>query len=751
MIDFAALNRTLLQSARTLLSELLPGGRIVGQEYVCASLQGGEGRSCSVNLNTGKWGDFANDLQGGDLISLYAKINGINNGQAAARLEQAYTSGRQPEDKSVTRRQATTYPAPDNAQPCKFKHPIHGEPTAVWTYRNEKQRIWGYVGRYTKPDGQKTYCPFTWSGKKWELKNWSRPCPLYGLDDLALRPDSPVLIVEGEKSVEAARTLTSRFVVITWPGGSNRWQHADWVPVYGRVVLLWPDNDQPGVAAMLGIAELLRNHCPAINIIDPPKGKPKNWDAADAIDEGWTRETVTEWARTSIKAIPAPPTPAPYQTAEAIKSPEESPSPAGREVPIESDFLSQSAKWVQWRLDTQGRAGIPVANVSNVNRILAQDPQLSNLVWYDEFLGRLQTGTNSHIREWTDADEIRLQIYVQSQIGIKNMGDSHVHRAVIAHARANPKHCVRDWLETLVWDGIPRIDFCFERYFGTKSDDYHRAASKNFWLSMVARVYRPGCKVDNMIILQGGQGLHKSMALEVIGGPYWTSQHESVTSKAFFEVIQGKLLIEIGEWDSFSRAEISKVKDVVSCPSDRYRIPYDQYAQDHPRQCIFAANTNKDDWNKDETGARRFWPIIVGGANPELFTGIDINALMQFREQLFAEAVRRLSPHTPWIQTLWRFKGGETWWEMPDETATIQQDTYVRSVWQDVTEEFLYGKTKTTMTDIFAQAIKKDTKEITRKEELAMGAALRALGWERYTYRDPLNPNKVERGWKREI
>ena len=180
----------------------------------------------------------------------------------------------------------------------------------------------------------------------------------------------------------------------------------------------------------------------------------------------------------------------------------------------------------------------------------------------------------------------------------------------------NRRNCVRDWLESLKWDQVPRIEHFFENHFGADP----RAASANFWISLVARVCRPGCQVDNMVVLEGPQGIRKSSALRVIGGEWFTEQHESATGKGFFEVLQGKLLVEVSEMDSFSRAEVTKVKQIITCTNDRFRESYGRHAKDHPRQCIFVGTTNRDDWNTDVTGARRFWPIACQG---------EINALLR--------------------------------------------------------------------------------------------------------------------------
>src|SRR5262249_23914540 len=203
----------------------------------------------------------------------------------------------------------------------------------------------------------------------------------------------------------------------------------------------------------------------------------------------------------------------------------------------------------------------------------------------------------------------------------------------------------------------------------------------------VARVYRPGCKVDNMVVLEGPQGIGKSSALHVIGGEWFTEQHESASNpKPFKEILQGKLLIEISEMDAFSRAEVSRVKQTITDTLDRYRESFGRHAKDHLRQCVFVGTTNKDDWNKDDTGARRFWPIACKGE-------IDVEGIRANREQLFAEAVTRI-------------KNGESWWEMPaEETRLEQQKRYDADAWSEDIAAFIALKSKVTVNEILVDCL----------------------------------------------
>jgi hypothetical protein len=301
-IDFADLARALLDRAETLVPQWLPGGSRKGAEWVCGDLGGGAGGSCSVNLVTGVWADFSGDDRGGDLISLYAAINNLNQGQAARRLmgELGWqrssaparpTSGFRPSDarekqevdgpddrpappleayderpggraqggapsgapggarRSVWR---AIVPVPAHAPPADFKHWHYTEVAGSWEYRFEGA-LYGHVVRFATSDGGKEILPHTWcvdesdarGTQRWHWKQWDEPRPLYVpatllSGDLSL----PVVLVEGEKCALAGHKLLGHeFDFVSWPGGSNAWAKAAWGWLMGRTVYLWPDAD----------------------------------------------------------------------------------------------------------------------------------------------------------------------------------------------------------------------------------------------------------------------------------------------------------------------------------------------------------------------------------------------------------------------------------------------------------------------------------------------------------------------------
>ena len=212
---------------------------------------------------------------------------------------------------------------------------------------------------------------------------------------------------------------------------------------------------------------------------------------------------------------------------------------------------------------------------------------MSGHIWVEEFHRKIFTDMDCKVpREWTDNDDLFLTMMMQSKLGIKRIGHQIVSKAVILYASEETRNEPKTWVDGLEWDGTERIGRVFSDAFGADDNNYVSTVSFNFWVSTVARIFEPGCQVDNMVVLEGIQGIGKSRAIRILAGKWYCSASESVMTKDFKMLLPGKLLVEIAELDSFKRAEISKIKQVVSDPSDYYRLPYAAKPQDTPRMCI---------------------------------------------------------------------------------------------------------------------------------------------------------------------
>jgi len=329
-LDFASINNAALGSLESLCCEWFPAGKKDGHEFKVGSVRGEPGSSLSINLTTGKWCDFAGDDKGSDPISLLAAIRGCKQGEAARELTERLNLGNlsatapkaEYESKPSAASEWEPMPhAPDGCHEPDLNHYKHGTPVATWTYHTAEGHRVGLICRFNLPDGSKEVLPITWcqhtSGKQaWRWKSFAKPRPLYALPRV-VASTGWVLIVEGEKTADAAQRLMPHLAVTTWSGGSKAVSLADWSHLAERKVLFWPDADEPGRKCI----ELIRKQLPNVRIVVPPEGVSEGWDLADAEAEGWTTDRVRAHIKgepTAPATQPPEPTPPPPEVLEAI-------------------------------------------------------------------------------------------------------------------------------------------------------------------------------------------------------------------------------------------------------------------------------------------------------------------------------------------------------------------------------------------------------------------------------------------------
>jgi putative DNA primase/helicase len=184
-------------------------------------------------------------------------------------------------------------PVPADAPPPPSAHPTLGKPSAIWCYRDASGAVLGYALRFDGTAGRQ-FRPLTlWRraarGKpEWRWQSWPAKRPLYGLQRLAEQPGAPVVVCEGEKAAGAAAVLLASYVTVTSPNGADNAHNADWSPLRGRAVTIWRDADAAGLKYAHSVAEcVLATGAASAAIVSPPEGVKDDWDAADAVAEGW--------------------------------------------------------------------------------------------------------------------------------------------------------------------------------------------------------------------------------------------------------------------------------------------------------------------------------------------------------------------------------------------------------------------------------------------------------------------------------
>lgn len=241
---------------------------------------------------------------------------------------------------------------------------------------------------------------------------------------------------------------------------------------------------------------------------------------------------------------------------------------------------------------------------------------------------------------WTDAHDqmLRAALEAPEEEGGYDIRitDRDLRAAVSLVARANPFHPVRDYLQSLKWDGTKRVTNLFVKYLGTDNDAYHREIARLFMLGAVTRAFEPGTKIDESVILEGVQGKRKSTFVETLAvdqGWYCDLAANFDDPKACVELMLGKWIIELGELSGMARSDVRAAKAFLARHTDKVRLAYAHHAQEFPRGCVFMGSTNDKGYLKDPTGGRRFWPVEC-----KIATAIDIEGLRGEIDQLWAEA-----------------------------------------------------------------------------------------------------------------
>jgi hypothetical protein len=341
---------------------------------------------------------------------------------------------------------------------------------------------------------------------------------------------------------------------------------------------------------------------------------------------------------------------------------------------------------------------------------------------------------DSFVGELSDPALLRLRELIYERFEF-DPTTANVHVAVQTLALHHCFHPVRDYLDELRWDGVPRIDRWLTTYGGADDSEYVRAVGALMLTAAVRRVRQPGCKFDEMLVLENPeQGNNRSSALQLLAvRREWFSDNLPLgrDAKETIEALSGRWIVEASELHGMRNADIDKVKAFASRGVDRARMAYARTTTEAPRQCVIIGTTNNEKYLRDLTGNRRFWPVRTGR--------FDLDALKRDRDQLWAEAAAReaagASIRLP--EELWPAAAAEQQRRVIDNPFTSVLDRVLRENSNNGTNEGgeeigmpMVGKI--TIDDVW-KAVGLGGRPAQRNQHLTelLGAAMRELGWER--------------------
>ena len=466
--------------------------------------------------NTGTWHDFSPPQAGGGVLDLIRHKLGYENGAALDWLRSEIGVGEREERQERRRIVATYY------------------------YQDEQGNS---LFRVSKWDPKKTFTQSKSDGKGGWISGKGcmkgvRLVP-YRLPELLAHPDSAVFVPEGEKDVDRLRELG--LIATCNPGGAEKWRRDFAAFFQGRSVVILPDNDDAGRAHSRQVFENLVPVAADIRVVELPD-LPHKGDVSDWLNAGGMREELERLA------LEAPPLKAEAETRS-----------------------NNTHSWLSKTIISVDNE-LPLGNLANAALGLREDPDWRGVFAYDEMLratvlrspvprqGQLKANHLFEPRPVRDADVAATQEWLQL-VGLPTLGKDNTHSAVDLVAGENSFHPVRKYLDSLVWDGVDRLSEWLHECLGVEDTDYARAIGTMFLISLVARIYKPGAKVDYMLILAGSQGAKKSTACSILAGEWFSdNMPENLASKDASQHIRGKWLIELAELHALNKSEVTALK-----------------------------------------------------------------------------------------------------------------------------------------------------------------------------------------------
>ncbi|MBS6025129.1 MAG: hypothetical protein KIB00_13715 [Paeniclostridium sordellii] len=290
------------------------------------------------------------------------------------------------------------------------------------------------------------------------------------------------------------------------------------------------------------------------------------------------------------------------------------------------------------------KKGMYKASNKNIVTILENDINLKGKIAYNLFSNRTMVKGNLPWRSvsdkvrgdiWQDSDDANLRVYIDITYGI--VAPYKINDGLAIIEKKNKYHPIIDYLNSNTWDKTSRVDTLMIDYLGAEDCDYTRSITRKMLVAAVSRVFNPGIKFDYMLVLVGRQGIGKSYIINLLGREWYSDSLNTVYGKEAYEQLQNAWILEMAELSATKKADAEAIKHFISKTEDSYRQAYGRRVDTFKRQCIFFGTTNENEFLKDRTGNRRYWPLMVGVNKPlkNLFKDLNKNEI----NQIWAEAL----------------------------------------------------------------------------------------------------------------
>ena len=397
-------------------------------------------------------------------------------------------------------------------------------------------------------------------------------------------------------------------------------------------------------------------------------------------------------------------------------------------------------------------------NLKNIFLILNNDTQYKDKIEFNE-LTQMRTFCRT---DWNDVIESRLKLYLEQQYDLMTSIESINHICNII-ASDHSYHPIKEYLNSVQWDGIHRIKSVFSDFLGATDNIYTQSVAVVTFVGAVARIFQSGVKFDTCTVFVGKQGTGKSKFISkiAVNSEWFTDGVTSFDGKDFYESIQGKWIIELGEGTAFQKSIKERSKQAIASQQDFYRKPYGRNPEIRKRQCVFLGTTNNYDFLKDETGDRRYYPIDVN--IPKATKNIDKDLTSEYIAQLWAEAVHLYkSGQSIYIQDSGVLALAEQEQRKHFDESPLQSDIYnfleipITTHWYDASLEArrnhirayqngeqtagAYRRDRISVKEIVCELFGYELNQpIERKMSLEIARTLMALGWRKNGKKERLN------------